>query len=141
MQPERAPGAERPLVVLAEDNADWRQLLATALELAGLRVVQVATGAELRDEVLRALRAGEPSGVPDLVLTDVRMPVLSGLAAVAAIREQSPGLPVIFITAFSDAWMRREAARYGALLLDKPVELRAVKRAVWAALAGLAQRR
>ena len=126
------PDQRRPLIILAEDNVDWRRLLAAALELDGLRVVQVGTGAELRDEVLS--RAGAPDGPPDLVVTDVRMPTMTGLAAVAAIRAVDPGMPILFITAFSDAWTRREAARHGAMLLDKPVELRVVKRAVQAAL-------
>jgi FixJ family two-component response regulator len=46
------------------------------------------------------------------------------------LRDAEQKIPVILITAFIDLWTRTEAARYGAKLLDKPLELRVLRRLV-----------
>jgi FixJ family two-component response regulator len=60
----------------------------------------------------------------------VRMPELSGIEALRVLRDAELGVPIILITAFSDLWTRTEAARYGARLIDKPLELRVLRHAV-----------
>ena len=89
---EAAPGAERELIVLADDNADMRQYLG---RLLGERyeVHTVADG----QQALEAVRRLHPA----LVLADVMMPELDGCGLVRAIREDSAlcSTPVILVSA------------------------------------------
>lgn len=116
-----------PLIALAEDNPQLRALLATALEAVGYRVVQVATGETLVAAVRKLREDGEPLRV---IITDVRMPTLGGLEAARLLREAGHTTPLIFMTAFGDAWTRSQAAELGAMLLDKPLSLGVLRRAV-----------
>lgn len=117
----------RPLIALADDNRELRELLAAALEVVGYRVVQVATGAPLIAAVRDLLAHGEPL---QLIITDVRLPTLDGLDAARSLRAAGRATPLIFMTAYGDAWSRALAAELGAQLLDKPVSLLALRRAV-----------
>ena len=74
-------------------------------------------------------RIGEAGGELDLLISDVGRPV-DGLDALRAIRQNGADLRVIFVTSFGDMWTRTEAARHGALLIDKPVELARLRAAV-----------
>lgn len=121
-----------PLIALAEDNAPLRSLLATALETVGYRVVQVETGEHLVASVRRLLADGEALR---LIITDVRMPTLGGIEAAQMLRSVGHDVPIIFMTAFGDAWTRSQAARLGAQLLDKPLSLRTLRQAVTNAIA------
>lgn len=120
------------LIVLAEDNAELRGLLAGALERVGYRVLQAETGARLVTLVEGLHADGE---VVALVITDVRMPALGGIDAAHALRSGGHRVPLIFMTAYGDAWTRSRAAELGALLLDKPLSLGVLRHAVKQALA------
>jgi DNA-binding response OmpR family regulator len=80
-------------VLVADDDADIRDLVAFKLEQAGYRVVAVADGVQALD----AVRAD----LPDLAVLDLMMPGLSGLDVCAEIRRDaaSAHLPVIMLTA------------------------------------------
>lgn len=121
-----------PLIALAEDNPDLRGLFASALASLGYRVVPVETGAQLLATVRRLVAEGAPLR---LIITDVRMPTLSGLAAARVLRASGHATPLIFMTAYGDAWTRSQAAQLGAQLLDKPLSLIALRRAVALTLA------
>ena len=59
----------------------------------------------------------------DLVITDIKMPVMDGLEVLQKIKEQSPALPVIMITAYATVEMSIQALRKGAYdMLTKPFE-------------------
>jgi CheY-like chemotaxis protein len=104
-------------LLLADDNAVMRLLLVGALRRARFGVAEAVDGLDLRDRVLGG------ADLPDVVITDVRMPRLSGLDAVAAIRERHATLPVIVITAFGDPETHEIAAGFGACrVLDKPFD-------------------
>ena len=96
----------------------------------GHQVVQVATGSALINAVKQIVVDGERGGQLDLLISDVRMPKLSGIDALKLLRHAELQIPIILITAFSDLWTRAEAARYGARLIDKPLELRVLRQAV-----------
>jgi DNA-binding response OmpR family regulator len=130
----RTPRAR--LIVLAEDDPALRDLIASALEMDGHRVVQVGTGSGLVSAVREILLGGREGGTVDLLISDVRMPELSGLDALQLLRDEEVQIPIILITAFSDLWTRTEAARHGARLLDKPLELRVLRQMVRNSLAG-----
>jgi len=74
----------------------------------------------------------------DLVVSDIRMPELTGLEVLERLRGADPFMPFIVVTAFGSPETRRAAARLGAMgVLDKPFEikdlLRLVEEAVGAA--------
>lgn len=109
-----------PLVLLAEDNPDMRDLLKGALRRDGYQVAAVPDGAAL----LAAIAARHPfRQTPELIISDVRMPKCSGLDVLKELRRHDWVTPVILITAFGDIDTHRQAARFGAVVLDKPFDL------------------
>ena len=88
-------------ILLADDAALLREGLAGLLTTAGHKVVaQVADADALRAEVERLAAAGE---LPDIVVTDVRMPPTGtddGLRAAIDLRRAHPGLPVVVLSAY-----------------------------------------
>ena len=123
---------DAPLIALAEDSPALRRLLTSALESIGYRVVPAETGEHLLATVRRLVAEGAPLR---LIITDVRMPSLGGLEAARELRAAGNATPLIFMTAFGDAWTRTQAAELGAQLLDKPLSLAALRRAVTMTLA------
>jgi two-component system, NtrC family, nitrogen regulation response regulator GlnG len=72
----------------------------------------------------------------DLVITDLRMPIVTGLTVVYAIHEVFPGLPVIVLTALSNPEIKAECLREGAAaFLEKPLDRAQVLDAVGKAFA------
>ena len=86
-------GRSRPLVLVAEDDPDVRELIERKLRGDGLDVLSVADG-------LSALEAARTMR-PDLVLLDVMMPGMSGLQICEELRSHvaTRDLPVVLITA------------------------------------------
>jgi DNA-binding response OmpR family regulator len=119
-------------VILAEDDAPMRALVATSLRDDGYDVVEAQNGTEL----IRAVHRFEMSTLPlGLIITDVRMPGFSGLEMLEYLRYAELRLPVIVMTAFGDARTHAEARELGAaLVLDKPFDVDMLRSAV-AALA------
>ncbi len=107
-------------VLLAEDNAVNALLARALLQREGCEVARVATGAE-------AVEAAR-DGAFDLVLMDLRMPGLDGLAATAALRAAGVRTPVVALTAnaFDDD---RRACREAGLdgFLTKPLDPQALR--------------
>ena len=122
------PVHDPPRVLLAEDDADMRRLVAEALEADGCVVEAVADGGRLLVEVSHQLPQNFEA--VDLIVSDVRMPVASGLQIVEALRTAHCWTPVILMTAFGDDATRAHAARLGALLFDKPFDLDDLRTAV-----------
>lgn len=105
-------------VLVADDDAEMRSLLAEILRSDGYEVVEASNGRELFWSIETA---GKGEGF-DLVVSDVRMPGYSGLEVAEAWAEVS-GPRVILMTAFADPEVRRRVASLGIRLLDKPFEL------------------
>jgi len=118
----------KPRVLIAEDDDAMRGLIANVLGSAGYEIMEAANGAEALDIVGDALLGRLPSP-PELVITDVRMPYLSGLQLLTALRALA--LPTIVVTAFPDEHTRALADRLGAAaVLAKPFALDALCRLV-----------
>jgi DNA-binding NtrC family response regulator len=103
-------------ILLVEDRDSLRRLLARALADDGYEVAASATGGD----AVRLL--GERPF--DLVLTDLKLPDLSGLEVLAASRQAQPGVPVVVLTGFGTVGAAVEAMKLGAYdFLEKPLEL------------------
>lgn len=114
MSPAEPAPAERRVLVI-EDEESVRHALTRALARAGWRVEAAPTG---REGVER-LRTGRY----DAVVSDVRLPDLSGLDVVALAAELAPGVPVIVMTAFGTVETALAAMKRGARdFLTKPFE-------------------
>lgn len=101
-----------------------RCLLALALRADGFEVIEVTNGGELMDRIAQ-LVPGRPAAhrKVDLIITDLRMPVASGLDAVFQLRQVDRTTPVILITAFGDDETHAAAERLSAHVFDKPFDL------------------
>lgn len=115
----------RPLrVLLAEDQAEMRALLCGMLAREGYEVVVAQDGPGLIQTLIAGLTDEGGAWVPDLIISDVRMPGFSGVEVLARLRREALATPVVLITAFGDDELREEVERLGsARVLDKPFEL------------------
>ena len=124
-----APPRRHPLVLLAEDDADFRHLLASVLEEDGYEVVQAGDGLALLASIENTLTVRRERPDAFLVVADVRMPGLTGLDVLAILRCANWATPVILITAFGDEATHSEGHELGVVaMFDKPFnvhELRA----------------
>jgi len=102
---------------VVDDDRAVRFVLAEALRDAGYAV-------QAFESAQAALRAVEDEEAPDLVITDVRMPGLDGLAFLEALKSRRPELPVIVMSAYTDIASTAGAFRGGAHeFLSKPFDL------------------
>ena len=124
------------IVVVAEDDDDLRELLLTALAGDDRQLIEIEDGAELLDYLDFLVARGVQTQLPDLILTDVRMPGASGLQVVGLARARGMGCPVIILTGFPDEGLLEAAAAVGGTwVLGKPQPLEAIKAVAAAALA------
>jgi CheY-like chemotaxis protein len=122
---------QAPRVLLAEDDDEIRLMLAAALRRDGMEVVEARNGKELKELVDHGwLRDGRYL-VPDLIVTDLYMPEMTGLEVLAVVRRTNATTPVILITAFGDDGTRAEARRLGVTaFFQKPFELADLETAI-----------
>ncbi len=100
----------QPLILVVDDEPDIISILRTKLEAAGMRVISAQNG----KEAIETARKEKP----DLIVMDVRMPVMSGTEAVTKIKED-PALKdtkVVFLSNFGEeeeinAWIDQKFAR------------------------------
>lgn len=114
-----------PKILLAEDDDALRELLDFALRRAGYNVTSCDNGLALLEhlEYLEHLERYPRQDVEtfDLVLTDLRMPMLTGLEVLEAQHNLQRRIPFICMTAFGDAETHQTAKRLGATaIIDKP---------------------
>lgn len=109
-------------MLLAEDDAEMRSLLAAVLRGEGYFVHEARDGLELADLLARSLDGRSGLNV-NLVISDIRMPGHGGLAILEALRSVDWAIPVFVMTAFGHDELRAEAQRLGARFLDKPFDI------------------
>jgi DNA-binding NarL/FixJ family response regulator len=104
-------------VLIVDDQALMRDGLASLLSLEhGITVVGAASNGEEAVKQVTALQ-------PDVILMDVRMPIVDGVAATVQIRRDFPDTPILMLTTFDDDAYVLAALRAGAngyLLKDLP---------------------
>ncbi len=106
--------ANQTKVLLVDDDDAVRNALRRVLENRGYRVVACGSGGEALEQIAK--------GGYDAMVSDVRMPGMSGLKLLRAVREHDLDLPVILVTGNPDLGSAAEAVEHGAFqYLIKPV--------------------
>src|SRR5262249_3613618 len=101
-------------VLIADDDADVRELLVESFRSAGFDVLQAANGLE----VLLCVKRDRP----DAVVLDLMMPRLGGVEALKRIHSFNPGIRALVVTGAIDAELHRQATLAGAAgVFAKPV--------------------
>ncbi|QCI64699.1 response regulator [Phreatobacter stygius] len=117
-------------VLIAEDDEPVRIFVRRALEIDGHVVVETRDGAEALELLERE------NGAFDLLLTDIRMPLMDGIALALAAAPQFPNLIILLMTGYAD--QRERAHGLDALIHDvvtKPFSLADIRAKVAEALA------
>lgn len=100
------PSTAYPRILLVEDDADFREAVRDMLYDRGfLEVTEASDGLD----GVQIVQTSEP----DVVVMDVRMPRLGGIEAVQVMRRIRPDLPIVLLTAYDDAGIKREALAAG----------------------------
>ena len=123
-------GGSMPRVLIADDEESMRTLVARAIAMDGHDTVTAEDGAEALEILSR-----EP-GAFDLLLTDIQMPVMDGIALALAAARDFPDLTILLMTGFAD--QRERASGLNAIVHDvvtKPFSVADIRTAVAGALA------
>ena len=117
-------------VLLADDEAHVRLLIRRVITSMGYQVVGEAADGRKAVELFDALS-------PDLVLLDINMPLMDGIAALTALREKSDTVAIVMLTSLASADVVEQCLELGAtyhLRKDLPVaELKEEIRETWRA--------
>ena len=119
-----------PRVLIVDDEASMRMLVARAVAMDGHETVTAEDGAEAL-EIL-----GNERGAFDLLLTDIQMPVMDGIALALAAARDFPQLTILLMTGFAE--QRERASGLNAIAHDvitKPFSVADIRTAVADALA------
>jgi CheY-like chemotaxis protein len=98
-----------PTILLVEDYQETRTMLRTWLERRGYRLVEAGDGQEAVDLA--------PLAHPDLILMDLRLPELNGIAATRRLRQHADlkNVPVVVLSALDPAMFREAALSVGCV--------------------------
>ncbi|WP_020181015.1 response regulator [Methylopila sp. M107] len=123
-------------ILLSDDEDAVRSFVKRALELDGHEVMAAVDGADALDKLTAE------GGAFDLLLTDIRMPMMDGIALALASAREYPGLTILLMTGYAD--QRERAAGLDALIHDvvtKPFSLDQIRAAVRDALGASGRQR
>ena len=123
-------------ILIAEDDEPVRRFVKRALEMDGHQVEAEADGAAALE------RVAEEEGSFDLLLSDIRMPLMDGIALALSVGRDYPGLPILLMTGYAD--QRERAHDLEAIIEDvvtKPFSLAEIRAAVTQALSNSEARR
>ena len=119
-----------PRVLIADDEDSMRSLVARAIGMDGHTIVTAQDGAEALEILIRE------AGAFDLLLTDIQMPVMDGIALALTAARDFPDLTILLMTGFAD--QRERASGLNAIVYDvvtKPFSVADIRTAVADALA------
>jgi two-component system, cell cycle response regulator CpdR len=112
-------------ILIAEDDEPVRGFVKRALEMDGHSVIAEADGAAALDRLVAE------DGAFDLLLSDIRMPMMDGIALALSVGRDFPDLPILLMTGFAD--QRERAHNLEAIIEDvvtKPFSLAEIRGAV-----------
>jgi two-component system, cell cycle response regulator CpdR len=118
-----------PRVLIADDEDSMRALVARAIAMDGHETVTAQDGAEALEILTRE------QGAFDLLLTDIQMPIMDGIALALAAARDFPDLTILLMTGFAD--QRERASNLSAIAHDvitKPFSVADIRTAVADAL-------
>jgi two-component system response regulator (stage 0 sporulation protein F) len=116
-------------ILIVDDQAGIRRLMHEAFAEEGYQVETAAGG----EDALKRIAARKP----DLILLDMKMPVMNGLAALGEIRKTLPDIEVVMMTAYGELDMLNDAKRLNVRhYLIKPFDLNEVRYLVKGLLQG-----
>ena len=119
------PPHERPKVLVVEDDSDIRKILEIFLGEKGFQV-------KVADDGPRALELVGEEPI-DLILSDVRMPGMSGLELLRHLKERDPEIQLVLMSAYSSVKDAVEAIQLGAAdYVEKPIDFRRLERVLHA---------
>ncbi len=114
-------------ILLAEDDASVREFVSRALQQRGHQVVAVADGLQALDELRR--------GRFDLVVSDIVMPGMDGIALAIRLAKDHPDVPLLLMSGYPEERERaKDTSAATRAVLPKPITLQEVCNAVDAAL-------
>ena len=100
-----------------------RRIVVETLQKDGYAVSEVPDGGRLLVTMAREYMHEDGAELVDLLVTDIRMPVRSGLQILEQLRAVHCRLPIVLMTAFGDEATRRRARTLEAVVLDKPFQM------------------
>jgi two-component system, cell cycle response regulator CpdR len=121
-------------ILLTDDEETVRGFLKRGLEIDGHHVTTAVDGGDALD------RLTEAGGAFDLLLTDIRMPIMDGIALALAAKRDYPDLTILLMTGFAD--QRERAKGLQAIVADvltKPFSLADLRATVARVLGGQAR--
>ena len=134
--PSKEDASRRARVLLAEDDDDVRFALSDLLHARGYEVIAVPNGRAVLEHIGAAILLERRDEPPDCIISDVRMPGLTGLQLLESMRSRGWTIPIVLMSAFGDDALRAKAAALGATaFLDKPIDLDRLSRVVEEAVA------
>ena len=105
----------KPVLLIVDDDDDFRKVITMALSDEGFEVDDSATG----EDAIKAARNREY----DLILLDINMPVLDGVQTLKILRQETPSTDFVMITGYQDVQLAVESIKLGAKeYLTKPIE-------------------
>ena len=111
-------------ILLAEDDEEMRRLLTLMLRKEGYQVTECPDGISLLDQLSSLFLHEENQRNFDLIISDIRMPGVTGMEILMGASEDKNFPPMILITAFGDKETHIQAERLGvAALFDKPFDI------------------
>ena len=127
---QTAPAPVQALVLVAEDDDAMRAIVVEALRKDGYLVSEARDGGRLLVTIARAYVHTEGAELVDVLVSDIRMPVCTGLQIVEQLRAAHCPLRIVLMTAFGDEETRQRAHALGTVLLDKPFPISELRAAV-----------
>jgi CheY-like chemotaxis protein len=113
-----------PRVLLAEDDDDIRWGLAELLMKRRCVVFEAKNGTQLLDYLASSMLLSKMRPIPDVIVSDIRMPGFNGLSILEGLRGAGWMTSFILLTAFGDTATRERALAMGATaFFDKPIDL------------------
>ncbi|HEY1339268.1 MAG TPA: response regulator [Bryobacteraceae bacterium] len=109
--------AHESIILVVDDESAVRRFVRMILESAGQIVLEASSG----EEALRLLEEHDPR--PDLLLTDIVMPGMSGIALAAQAHKRFPGLHVLFMSGYSQDFAAELSGSVCVVKPFKPAEL------------------